>query len=80
MRYLENKKSKRELFCGTRACNGKHIINFLVLQIVNDLGTKTHSNKLRMDHVKHLVPNTFTLRTTWPTKGEIKSPIFGLLQ
>ena len=28
MRYLENKKSKRGLFCGTHACNWKHIINF----------------------------------------------------
>ena len=29
MWYLENKEIKRGLFCGTHACNGKHIINFL---------------------------------------------------
>ena len=31
MRYLENKKSKRVLFCGAHACNEKHIINFFDL-------------------------------------------------
>ena len=29
MRYLENKESKCGLFCATRACNGKRIINFI---------------------------------------------------
>ena len=33
MRYLENKKSKRGLFCGTRTCNGKHTIYFFGLMV-----------------------------------------------
>ena len=33
MRYLDNKKSKREQFCCMHACDGKHINSFFGFQL-----------------------------------------------